>query len=52
MDGSAFEGHKAGQGFNFSDVNILSISGSTLGGEFVGLVLATVGWNDLDAVVI
>ena len=32
MNGGAFEGHETGEGFDFSNIDIFSISGSSLGG--------------------
>jgi hypothetical protein len=52
MDSGAFESHEASQSFNFSNINILCVSSSALGWQFMGLVLAPVCRDNFDGFVI
>jgi hypothetical protein len=52
MDSGALEGHQTGQGLDLGNINIFGIPRSTLGGQLVRLVLATIGGNDLDGTVV
>lgn len=42
------DGHQAGEGLDLLEIDTAGITRSTLGGETVGLVLDTVGFDDLD----
>ena len=46
------EGHEGGKGFDFLLVNIFGVPGAALGGELMGLVLASVGRYHFDGAVI
>jgi hypothetical protein len=42
------DGHQAGERLDLLKINTAGIARSTLGGETVGLVLDTIGFDDLD----
>lgn len=48
IDDGALDAHQTGQGFDFFETDVFSESGTTLCGEFVGLVLASVGLDGLN----
>jgi hypothetical protein len=48
VDDGALDGHEAGECFHFLNIHIFGVSGSALGGEFVGLMLTAVGGDGFE----
>ena len=47
----ALDAHETGKGFNFFEADVFSEPGTSFGGEFVGLVLTSVGLDGFDLAV-